>query len=407
MKFSVSVLDNGLTVMTDEIPEAKASTVKWSLRAGSRRDSCAGAGHFFEHLLAVSLSSREGDEVIKRFRQISTDFNFVTSKECISAYACVLPQFVPEVIGTIGSTVTAPKWTDAIFNREKKRILSEAEESKGNVKYSLFQEAFRLAYQGHPIAQSILGPPENIQAMTEEHCHNFHGNFFLPNLMGLTVSGPVPHEQALDLADKAFGRLCPRELALQAKPDFKAYQSSALVFQVPMQTLTVAFEGPSAQTFEDSAAGDMRTMLWYGLNDCFNEMGAYSTPACEGKGMSDCGQHHIRFEIHPDRVEEALKSVRSVLLNPESWMNVRAFEDLRIFNATTVAFKFLNPEERAGRIDYRFQTTGQVRSYENMVAEDERVTLADCWEAYHAMDLKRFNIVGYGPRNDLPERFEI
>lgn len=404
IKFQHSQLSNGFNVVTDYIPDAKAATVRWLLRAGARHEPFAGTGHFFEHLISSSETAENGSEICRRFDEISPGFNFSTSQEYIGAYADVKPAFVPEIIKTLGSAVSRPQWSQRIFEREKRRIVTEFYGNQDAPKRMLYLNSIAFGYAEHAMGRSVIGPVSNIEAMTEDHCFAYMDSFFKANHMALIVSGPVKHAEAERAAAETFGMIEPGDIPLP--PPAPAYATGhVFCLEKPehIQTVLITFPGFSGQHRLNNAVSYMNDLLSRKLAEQFTNAGVYSTATCTQTPYRDTGIQIISINARPDDVNTLLQAASEIFHDPDQWITETAFKTEKLMQETRIAFSYLNPSVRSGSIENAFDLTGKIKKYETIIAEEGSVTPDTIREAYNTLSAHSCNIVGWGPMLELPE----
>ncbi len=87
-----TVLDNGITVVTESIPYFSTVSLGIWWKAGSRYEipSNNGISHFIEHMLFKGTATRSAYDIAREFDAIGGTINAFTGKEYTCLYARVL-----------------------------------------------------------------------------------------------------------------------------------------------------------------------------------------------------------------------------------------------------------------------------------------------------------------------------
>ena len=92
-----TILDNGIQVITEEIPGVHSVSVGVWVQAGSRDENPeeSGISHFIEHMLFKGTKRRTPQQIAKEIDAVGGVLNAFTSKEFSSFYAKVLSGHLP------------------------------------------------------------------------------------------------------------------------------------------------------------------------------------------------------------------------------------------------------------------------------------------------------------------------
>jgi predicted Zn-dependent peptidase len=158
-------LDNGLEVVAETSPAALSTSVGFFVKTGSRDETDAlwGASHFLEHMVFKGPPDLSGDEINRRLDRMGASANAFTSEEDTVYYAIVLPEQQPEAVDLL-ARMMRPALREEDFATEKLVILEEIRMYDDQPPFGA-DERCRAAFFGrHPLARSVLGTVESIQA---------------------------------------------------------------------------------------------------------------------------------------------------------------------------------------------------------------------------------------------------
>lgn len=107
---AVSVLNNGIRVITETIPHVRSVAIGIWLGTGSRQETPSENGicHFIEHMLFKGTTHRTAEQIARSVDSIGGDLDAFTAKEVVSYNAKVLQQHVPEVLDILSDLVLNP-----------------------------------------------------------------------------------------------------------------------------------------------------------------------------------------------------------------------------------------------------------------------------------------------------------
>jgi predicted Zn-dependent peptidase len=81
--YNISQLENGITVITENVPHVKSFSLGFWITAGSRdeTDAINGISHFIEHMVFKGTSKRTARKISDEIESVGGYINAYTSKE--------------------------------------------------------------------------------------------------------------------------------------------------------------------------------------------------------------------------------------------------------------------------------------------------------------------------------------
>jgi len=200
------VLDNGLRLITERMPQVRSVTIGVWLMRGSRHetDARSGIAHFVEHMLFKGTDSRSAEDIAQSIDSIGGQLDAFTAKEYASYYIKVLDEHLPLAVDLLSDIVLRPAFPLEEIEREKKVILEEikmVEDTPDDLVHELFTQHF---WEGHPLGRPILGSKETVESLTWDSLSDyFRGAYVAPNMI-ISAAGNLDHAQLRDLVSRAF-----------------------------------------------------------------------------------------------------------------------------------------------------------------------------------------------------------
>jgi predicted Zn-dependent peptidase len=203
------VLDNGLRLITERMPQVRSVTIGVWLMRGSRHesDSNAGIAHFVEHMLFKGTATRSAEDIAQAIDSIGGQLDAFTAKEYASYYIKVLDEHLPLAVDLLSDIVLRPAFVAEEVEREKKVILEEikmVEDTPDDLVHELFTQHF---WEGHPLGRPILGTPETVESFTTESLRRYFKGAYVASNMIISAAGNLEHQQLRDLITRAFADL--------------------------------------------------------------------------------------------------------------------------------------------------------------------------------------------------------
>jgi predicted Zn-dependent peptidase len=200
------VLDNGLRLVTERMPQVRSVTIGVWLRRGSRHevDALSGIAHFVEHMLFKGTATRSAEDIAQAIDSIGGQLDAFTAKEYASYYIKVLDEHLPLAVDLLSDIVLRPAFAPEEIEREKKVILEEikmVEDTPDDLVHELFTQHF---WEGHPLGRPILGTPETVESFTAEALREYFAGAYVASNVIIAAAGNLEHEQVKALVERAF-----------------------------------------------------------------------------------------------------------------------------------------------------------------------------------------------------------
>ena len=161
-----TTLENGIQVITEEIPNVHSVSVGIWVQAGSRDEDREenGISHFIEHMLFKGTKRRSARQIAKEIDSVGGVLNAFTSKEFSSFYAKVLSEHLPIALDLLFDLYLNSTFSAEEMEKERQVIVQEismVEDTPDEYIHDLFSESF---WPRHPLGFPILGRLETIEA---------------------------------------------------------------------------------------------------------------------------------------------------------------------------------------------------------------------------------------------------
>jgi len=220
------VLDHGLRLITESMPQVRSVTVGVWLTRGSRHEADArcGIAHFIEHMLFKGTTSRSAEGLAQEIDSIGGHLDAFTAKEYAAYYIKVLDEHLPIAVDLLSDLVLNPAFRAEDVEREKKVVLEEikmVEDTPDDLVHEVFTQRF---WDGHPLGRPILGSKDTVEALTAETLRDHFTGAYVASNVVLAAAGNLEHARVRALVERAFGPLKPAGVALEDWPPVAAPQ---------------------------------------------------------------------------------------------------------------------------------------------------------------------------------------
>ncbi|MEM9197784.1 MAG: pitrilysin family protein [Pseudomonadota bacterium] len=204
-------LDNGLRIITENMPNLQSAALGVWVLAGGRDEEEAetGVAHFLEHMAFKGTARRSAREIAEEIEDVGGYLNAYTSKEMTAYYARVLGADVPRALDLVADIVLNPAFAEEEISLERGVILQEIGQVNDTPDDVIFDWLQEVAYPGQSFGRPILGPAEVVRQLGHEALTGFTARHYAPDRMILSAAGAVDHEAICRLAETLFGALRP------------------------------------------------------------------------------------------------------------------------------------------------------------------------------------------------------
>jgi len=194
-----TVLDNGMTVVTERIPAVRSAAVGVWVTQGSAHETPQqmGISHLLEHMVFKGTHGRSAREIALSIESLGGSLDAYTSREHTSYQARVLDEHVPVALDVLSDLVARPKLEERDLELEREVVLEEiaqVEDTPDDLVFEMHGAAF---WQGHPYGHHILGTPPIVQAITTDDLAELHSNRYGGENLLVAAAGHVDHDEVV------------------------------------------------------------------------------------------------------------------------------------------------------------------------------------------------------------------
>ena len=207
--FQRDTLDNGLRVLTADLPYAQSVAVLVMLAAGSRYETAESGGiaHFAEHMFFKGTPKRPSPrEIAGAIDGIGGDFNAFTGKETTTYYVKCAAEHRDVALDVLVDMLRNARFDPEEIEREKGVIVEEM-----NMYYDTPRDYIggvyeQLLWGDQPLGRDIIGTKETIRDATRETFTGYLDRWYKPSRMVLGVAGRIG-DGLLEQAQELLGDL--------------------------------------------------------------------------------------------------------------------------------------------------------------------------------------------------------
>ncbi len=207
--FQKRQLDNGLRVLTADMPQVQSVTCMIMLAAGSRYETADtnGIAHFSEHMFFKGTERRPtARDIGMEVDALGGEFNAFTSKEYTGYYVRCAADHRDQALDILVDMLRHSSFDAEEIEREKGVIIEEMNMYFDTPRDFIGGVYDHLLYGDQPLGWDIIGRKETIRAATRETFLDYVGRWYKPERMVVGIAGRIG-DGYVEAAEELLGDL--------------------------------------------------------------------------------------------------------------------------------------------------------------------------------------------------------
>lgn len=238
-------LDNGLTVILENIPHRTSATVGIWLPVGSRFEKKAESGysHFVEHMLFKGTKKRNYQDISRAIDRLGGHMNASTGKELTDYYVSLSARHLPIALDVLADMFYDSLFSESEFKSERGVIVEEIKMTEDQPDDLLFDYFYHQQLGDNSLGRPVAGTAQGIARTSRNALYEYYTSHYGAAGAVLSLAGALwgsgTEEKALKKnIEHTFDR---RDHALKAKVGYKAAKFSASEFQAARKVKPKSF----------------------------------------------------------------------------------------------------------------------------------------------------------------------
>jgi len=202
-----AILDNGVYVLTEEMPNVRSVVIGIWADVGSRDESpdMAGISHFIEHLVFKGTQKRKARDIAEALDAVGGQLNAFTTKEYTCYYARVMDEYFDLSLDVLVDMVLGSRFAPEDIEREKNVIAEEIkmyEDTPDELVHDIFAS---VIWQEHALGRPIIGETSIIKSLDRERILSFYQAHYSPANLIVAIAGNIRHQEVVEKVRAALG----------------------------------------------------------------------------------------------------------------------------------------------------------------------------------------------------------
>lgn len=257
--------DDGLTLIHQEISAVPVVVTDIWIDAGARyeRPEHLGIAHFLEHMVFKGTDRQRPGEFDYAIERRGGATNAATSHDYAHFYITTADRDFESTLPHLCDLLLHAKIPEAEFSLEREVVYEEIAQYHDNPDDRLFAAMMAALYPQATYGCPVLGTRDQLAMMTPELMRQFHGQYYQPEHMTVTIVGNVSFERAQAAIDQHCRDFVPAT-AYRSDPPIQTLVSPAgitrEIIELPnleLARLNLAWHGPGADNLHDGYALDL------------------------------------------------------------------------------------------------------------------------------------------------------
>ncbi len=206
MSYKKTVLNNGITVLSEHIGHVRSISVGVWIDAGSRDEKHPdlGIAHFLEHMLFKGTENRSKIDIAYFLETLGGAINAYTSKEYTCIYARCLEEHLEQSIDLISDLLLHPTFPEDELEKEKEVVIDEIHDILDSPSDLVFDKFYEDVFPDHSLGHPIAGSTDNVKRFNRQTCLSFMKNNYTPDRIIISASGYIDHNKLVQYVEKFF-----------------------------------------------------------------------------------------------------------------------------------------------------------------------------------------------------------
>lgn len=202
-----ALLDNGVYVLTEDMPNVRSVVMGVWVDVGSRDEPPdeAGISHFIEHLMFKGTRKRTARDIAEALDAVGGQLNAFTTKEYTCYYARVMDEYFDLSLDVLVDMVLGSRFAPEDIDRERNVIAEEIkmyEDTPDELVHDVFASA---VWQEHALGRPIIGEASIIESFDQSRILSFYQKHYSPANLIVAIAGNIRHQEVVEKVKAALG----------------------------------------------------------------------------------------------------------------------------------------------------------------------------------------------------------
>ena len=201
MNSQITVLSNGLRIITSERPQLETVSLGIWVKTGSAYENKEnnGISHFLEHMSFKGTKTRSSLQISEEIEDVGGQSNAYTSREFTAYYAKMMKEDAELAIDVLIDSIKNSTFPEEELVKERDVVIQEIKQTidtPDDIIFDYFQET---AFPDQALGRSILGPQETVRSFNRESLLSYINSNYAADNMVVCAVGCISHNKFVDM----------------------------------------------------------------------------------------------------------------------------------------------------------------------------------------------------------------
>ncbi|MGL4997406.1 MAG: M16 family metallopeptidase [Cetobacterium sp.] len=208
MSIIVEKLDNGITLLTEDIKSINTASIGFFVRAGVKNELPGeeGISHFIEHLLFKGTTNRSAKQISEEIDDEGGMINAYTSVENTAYYIQMTSNTLHTGIDILNDMFLNSTFTEENIEKERNVIIEEIRMYEDIPEEVVHEENLEFAINGVQ-SQKIAGSLESLKKIDRAAILKYFNDLYKPENIIISVAGNIDYKNVYNQLNKGIGQL--------------------------------------------------------------------------------------------------------------------------------------------------------------------------------------------------------
>ncbi|WP_418964186.1 M16 family metallopeptidase [Cetobacterium sp.] len=378
-------LDNGITVLIEDIKSINTASLGFFVRAGVKNELSGeeGISHFIEHLLFKGTTNRSAKEISEEIDNQGGMINAYTSVEKTAYYIQMTSNTLETGIDILNDMFLNSTFTDENIEKERNVIIEEIRMYEDIPEEVVHEENLNFAINGVQ-SQKVAGTIESLKGIDREKILRYFYDMYKPENIVIAVAGNIDVESVYNQLNRGIGQLKDRSTKRFYDGSMSINSGEKIINQETNQVHLCVNTLGASNTDNDRVAmsvisnvlgGNMSSRLFQKIRE---ERGLAYSVYSYTSNFDEGGL----FTIYAGTTHEDYKEVISIIENELKEIRENGITEKELQRAknqflSMVTFGLESSKGKMSRMAGSYLVYGEVRDIETVIDEIENVNLED------------------------------
>jgi len=395
MFYDRTVLENGITVISETMDTVRSVALGIWLAVGSRDESAAEAGmsHFMEHMMFKGTPTRTAAQISEAFDRIGAELNAFTSKEYTCYYARLLDEHLDTAVEILSDMVVNASLAEEAITSEREVVLEEISRYEDSPDDQIHEVFSGTLLPAHPLGLPVIGSKGTVATFDHTAAAGFHRRHYLTGNVVVAAAGAVDHADLVAMVRERLGlptgaRSARTHVAPVTEPRLKVLQKDTEQAHICFGVAGLPARDPdrfSLAVLDGILGGGMASRLFQEIRE---KRGLAYAVYSYHQLYQDAGEFVIYAGTRPDNAAEVVTLIRAEIDSLcSAGITADELERVRESIKGQMVLGLESTRSRMTRLGKSEVTAGELLSLDEIVERLDEVTT----ESVDALARRLFN----------------